>query len=148
MTKPTPDQLRRTLSGVLIAFLLGSAFGACYGMFVGWRADGLQDMMTRAILERTVKSGLGTAVGFLVAKTLAGRLDFSAPMGAIIGLLFPAVYDLPISAVIPSALLGGAWSGLLSRFELLPGLERHALDEGNTTPEQRIDGGTPELEDS
>jgi hypothetical protein len=148
MTKPAIDQPRNVLSGVLEMIFLGSAIGACYGAFFGWRADGLDGLVTRAVLERAAKSGIGTAIGFLVAKTLARRLDFSAMMGAIIGLLFPAVNDLPISAVIPSALLGGAWCGLLSRFELLPGFERHEIDQGDPALESPIEEGGREPDES
>jgi hypothetical protein len=148
MTKPAADFLRNTMSGVLKMFVVGSIIGACCGTYFGWRADGLVGLMIRTVLERSAKSGIGTALGFLVAKTLAGRLDFSALMGAMIGLLFPAVYDLPIGAVIPAALLGGAWCGLLSRFELLPGFERHEIDKADPALESPIEEGGREPDDS
>jgi hypothetical protein len=148
MTMPTAEHFRKSLSGAGKMFLLGLAIGACCEVFFGWRADVLDGLTSRAVLERAVKTGIGIALGFLIAKTLAGRLDFSALAGATMGLIFPAVYNLPIGAVIPSALLGGAWCGLLSRFELLPGFERQELELGKPIPEPSIDGENRELEES
>jgi hypothetical protein len=144
MTKPASDHKRIDWNGLLGIFVLGSAIGACYGMFFGWRAHGLEGVLTQAVLERAGKSGIGTVLGLFMAIAIARRPDTSALLGATVGLVFPAVYDLPIGAVLASAFLGGTWSGFLSRFELLPGFARQELFQRSSSSEPP--GG--DLEDS
>src|ERR1700679_874098 len=141
MPTPSADQFQTELGRSLGIFVLGSVIGACHGVFFGWRANGLEGLVMRAVVERAVKTGLGTTIGVFVAKAVAGRADFSAFMGAAVGLVFPAVYDLRIGAVRPSAFLGGAWCGFLSRFELIPGLEREEPDPENSISETPNESG-------
>jgi hypothetical protein len=121
MTTPTVDCPRVTGTDALRILPLGLVLGSCYGIYFGWRADGYAGMLTLAVLERAAKTGIATAIGFFVAGKVAGHLAFSSLSGAVGGVVWAGVYDLPPVFLMFSTVLSGVSFGLLSRFGLHPG---------------------------
>jgi hypothetical protein len=112
-------------------------------MFSGWLAGGYGGLMTLAVLERAVKTGVAVSIGLFVTGKVAGRLAFSSLSGAIFGAVFAAVYDQPPLLLVCSTVVGAGGFGIVSRLGLFPGesTQPHGIvnsDNGN----QKLRGRT------